>query len=178
MERLLLFARARGHHRFWMMLVTLIDTGRRVNEVLGLRWEDLKLDAEPPHFDLPHTKNKRQQYVPLTLRLREDVFTPANIERCKSKGNPKFKQDIAEVPFPWQYQAAHDLLQRICAAAEVMFKSFHVFRHTRATTMLAQGVPIQAVSSLLGHASVATTDRIYNHAHSLDYVRSFDIAGY
>ena len=35
---------------------TLIDTGRRISETLAIRWVDVKLDADPPHFDLPTTK--------------------------------------------------------------------------------------------------------------------------
>lgn len=67
---------------------------------------------------------------------------------------------------------------RLCQVSGVEHRGFHCLRHTKATQMLAQGVPLAAVSSLLGHASVATTDRIYSRAHSLDYVRSLDIKGY
>jgi integrase len=50
-------------------------------------------------------------------------------------------------------------------------RGFHNFRHTRAPALLAKGVPIHAVSSLIGHASVSTTDRIYNHANALAHAQ-------
>ena len=36
-------------------------------------------------------------------------------------------------------------------------------RHSHATLMLAQGVPIKVVSERLGHSDVAMTLRIYSH---------------
>ncbi len=43
-------------------------------------------------------------------------------------------------------------------------KNFHTLRHTFATTLLANGVPITDVSRALGHARVSTTLDIYSHA--------------
>jgi site-specific recombinase XerD len=39
----------------------------------------------------------------------------------------------------------------------------HDVRHSAASLMLAQGVPIREVQELLGHATVHTTLRIYAH---------------
>jgi integrase len=167
-ELLLTIARSRDL-RYWMFLTTIADTGRRVGEVLGLKWDDLRLDSETPHFDLPHTKNLRQAYVPLTTRLREEVFTPANIARLKARGNPLFSRDIKVYPFPYSYVTAVNRLKCVCDIANVKDRGYHCFRHTKATAMLARGVPLQAVSALLGHANVSTTDRLYHHATTLDY---------
>jgi integrase len=40
---------------------------------------------------------------------------------------------------------------------------FHDLRHTAATLMLAEGVPVKVVSEMLGHADVATTLRVCAH---------------
>ncbi len=42
--------------------------------------------------------------------------------------------------------------------------SIHSLRHTNATLQIAGGVPVTTVSSRLGHATPATTTRIYAHA--------------
>ncbi len=55
--------------RWWLFLETLIGTGRRISEVLGLEFGWLNLTADPPHFHLPTTKNGRQAYVPLNAHL-------------------------------------------------------------------------------------------------------------
>jgi integrase len=169
LETLLLFARVRDR-RYWAFLATLIETGRRVGEVLSLRWDQLRLDADVPHFDLPMTKNGRQNYVPLTTMLRRDVFTPRNIEWLQSNVHARIKGDPTVHPFPYVYQTAEQKLRRLCAAADVEDRGYHAFRHTKATSMLANGVPPQAVAALLGH-SVQTLLRTYDHATALSYAR-------
>jgi integrase len=163
---------AQGRSLRWFAFVaTMAHTGRRVGEVLGLRWEWLHLDSDVPHFNLPHTKNKRQAYVPLDSFLRERVFTPENVAKLQQAPQGQFRKDLTEFPFPWSYNCAHKMFRRHCETVGVEHRSFHRLRHTKATEMLAKGVPIQAVSGLLGHASVQTTDRLYHHATALDYAR-------
>jgi integrase len=41
--------------QLWRLLSTLAETGRRIGEMLKLGWENVLLDVEPPHFDLPDT---------------------------------------------------------------------------------------------------------------------------
>jgi site-specific recombinase XerD len=45
----------------------------------------------------------------------------------------------------------------------------HKLRHSKATQLLAEGVPIHAVARLLGHASVSTTMRAYDGTSSLSF---------
>jgi len=40
---------------------------------------------------------------------------------------------------------------------------WHNLRHSAATIMLAQGVPIEVVSRVFGHASIRITADIYGH---------------
>jgi integrase len=40
---------------------------------------------------------------------------------------------------------------------------FHDLRHSVATLLLAEGLPLKMVSGMLGHADVATTLRTYAH---------------
>jgi integrase len=48
--------------------------------------------------------------------------------------------------------------------AELPKIRFHDLRHTAATLMLADGVPLVTVSKILGHSSPAVTANIYAHA--------------
>lgn len=170
-ELLVNSARGRGL-RWWAFLTFLADSGRRVGEGLSLHWSWFHLDGETPYIELPYTKNGRQQLIPLGRRLREDVFTPENIAELKLPENRNMehcRRSPAEHPFPWQYTVAWQRFGRYCRAVGVEPRGFHTFRHTKATNLFAAGAPIQAVSSLLGHSAVATTDRIYNHATALSY---------
>jgi hypothetical protein len=52
--------------------------------------------------------------------------------------------------------------------------STHDFRHTKATTLLNQGAPLDMVQDLLGHASPATTKTIYAHYEQTRLREAFD----
>ena len=49
----------------------------------------------------------------------------------------------------------------LCDEANVPGYNFHTTRHTAATTMLNAGVPLESITKILGHASVATTADLY-----------------
>lgn len=169
---------ARGKSlRWFMFLATLAETGRRVGEVLGLEWEWLHVDADVPHFALPHTKNGKQNYVPLTKMLREEVFTPENCTTLRTEQRHPvraFHRPVEVFPFPWTHQTVTKMLAHYCNQVGVTNRGFHNFRHTRITQLLSRGVPMHAVSKLAGHASTSTTDRIYNHASALSYAHYVD----
>src|SRR6266702_4761951 len=54
------------------------------------------------------------------------------------------------------YPAVHDLVARLRRRTGLEFGP-HWCRHSAATRMLRDGVPVEVVSKILGHASVATT---------------------
>lgn len=59
------------------------------------------------------------------------------------------------------------LLQR----AGLPYRRFHALRHTCATLLVADGVPLQKVSALLGHASISITSDLYAHIALGNYER-------
>ena len=189
-ERILLFAQARNGLRFWALLSTLEQTGMRISEALGLRWGDLALDAEsgdvaalhrlgvrvesngtPPNLRLAHTKNGKPAFVPLTSKLRTEVFTAEHIAKMQAKGHPLWGKDIVEWVFPYQYVSAVARFRSVCEAAEVPWRNgFHVWRHTFAVRKLTSGVPIHIVSRWLNHSNISITDRYYySHTTSLSF---------
>ncbi len=52
---------------------------------------------------------------------------------------------------------------RLCERAGLGHWTLHELRHSAASIMLAQGTPLQVVSDVLGHASIAITKDIYGH---------------
>lgn len=54
----------------------------------------------------------------------------------------------------------------------------HWFRHSYATRLFRAGAPVEVVSRLLGHASVATTDEVYGHLSSEDVRRTLEKVGW
>jgi site-specific recombinase XerD len=75
------------------------------------------------------------------------------------------------------YPAVYDLVLRLRKRTGLDFDP-HWYRHSLATRMLRDGVPIEVVSTLLGHASVTTTLSIYGHLTAEDAGRALEAAGW
>lgn len=52
---------------------------------------------------------------------------------------------------------------RLLKRLNLPYIRFHDLRHTAATLLLLQGVPVKVVSEMLGHASVTITMNLYMH---------------
>lgn len=150
----------------------LTHTGRRIGETLNLRYDALYLDETPAYVLLPETKNGQPNYVPLDSYLRLDCLTEENLGRMRTEtrnGIRQWKRSQEEYLFPWSYGTAKQMLDNFCQKLGIDPKGFHNFRHTVITQRLAEGMPIQAVAALAGHANVGITDARYNHTSSLTY---------
>ena len=77
----------------------------------------------------------------------------------------------------WSYQAAYDLVLRLRSKTGLDFDP-HRFRHSAATRWLRDGVPIEVVSTLLGHSSVTITSSVYGHLTAEDARVALEKAGW
>ena len=77
----------------------------------------------------------------------------------------------------WSYQAAYDLVLRLRARTGIAFDP-HWWRHSAATRWLRDGVPIEVVSTLLGHSSAAVTSSVYGHLTAEDARAALEKAGW
>ncbi len=75
------------------------------------------------------------------------------------------------------YPAVYDLVRRLRARTGIDFDP-HWCRHSAATRMLREGIPVEVVSKLLGHASVTTTLAVYGHLTAEDARRVLESAGW
>ena len=78
---------------------------------------------------------------------------------------------------PMAYSAVHKLIGRVGARAGVSFNA-HMLRHSRATDMVRQGVPIEVVARLLTHRSSTTTSQTYVHLEAADIKNALLRAGF
>jgi len=177
----ILDACTRLRDRFFFAL--LHETGCRAGEVLGLRHEDIAAaEREIAVVARVNANGARAKSggrtVPVggeLIRLYGDYL---HEEYGDTDSDYVFINLFAEPRGQaWSYQAAYDLVRRIRAATGIAFDP-HWFRHSAATRWLRAGVPIEIVSTLLGHSSVAVTSSVYGHLTVEDARAALEQAGW
>jgi integrase len=166
-KTLLETARGDKLHALYVLACT---TGMRQGELLGLQWKDIDLDAgtlrvERSVYDgvisPPKTTSSGR-----TIRL-----TKLAVAALKQHRIDAAKLRISEWVFPTTngktigHQNLHNrswkpLLER---AGLPHSTRFHDLRHTAASLLLGEGVPVPVVSQLLGHADSSITLKVYAH---------------
>ncbi len=126
---------------------TMLVSGLRVSEAAALKAEDVLVQQGGVFLAVKHGKGDKGRLVPVTNRdVARELLTFA---QKKAQGDKLF--GVTDSTLKWYAQA-------IRQATGVDFHS-HRCRHTLATRLLAQGVPIDVVQMVLGHQNINTTRR-------------------
>jgi integrase/recombinase XerD len=146
------------------LLLTAVQTGLRVSELLGLTHANVQLGAGA-HV---HTtgKGRKQRVAPLTrqtvavLRVwsRENSDQPTDALFASRHGGP-LTRDAIERRLAKHVTSA----QRVCPTLRSKRVSMHVLRHTCAMNLLNAGVDTATIALWLGHEQERTT-HVYLHA--------------
>ena len=177
----ILDACTRLRDRFFFAL--LHDSGCRAGEALGLRHEDIAAAEQEISIVPRENANEARaksggRTVPVggeLIRLYADYL---HEEYGGVDSDHVFVNIWAEPKgHAWSYQAAYDLVLRIRARTGIAFDP-HWFRHSAATRWLRDGVPVEVVSALLGHSSVAVTSSVYGHLTAEDARAALEKAGW
>lgn len=148
-----------------MMLRLALATGMRLGEILGLQWSSIDLASSRVIVErslvngvLGTPKNSRVRTIPLMPALRAGLDRFRRREDRGDSGYVFTKPDGS----PLTAYLAIWRLHRVCDGAGLPFAGWHALRHTFATTLAAKGAPLRAVQELLGHSTIAMTER-YTH---------------
>ncbi len=166
------------------LLAVLHDSGVRIGEALGLRHEDLDA-AECAITIVPRvndngarSKSRGPRTIPVSAALIRLYGDYLHAEYGDLDSDYVFVNLFAEPRGrALSYPAVYDLVGRLRRHTGIGFDP-HWFRHSAATRMLRDGVPIEVVSTLLGHASVTTTLSVYGHLTVDDARRALETAGW
>ncbi len=155
-------------------------TGLRRGEIAGLRWENVDLDAATMTINETRVSvsGKPQKRLPKTeTSIRTLPLPTALMEALKQQ---QARQKTLEIVQGETYQASGYVVtdsrgqqvlpdrlsrgwSRACDTSGVPKIRLHDARHTCATIMHLQGVPIVVIAAWLGHVDAGFTMRTYAH---------------
>jgi integrase/recombinase XerD len=146
------------------LLVTAIQTGLRVTELIGLRVQDVVLGTCAHVRCLG--KGRKERATPLTpqtaevLRswLKERGGAPPDPVFPTTRGTPLSRYGVSAIVKRHAGAAA-----AFCPSLETKSASPHVLRHTAAMRLLHAGVDTTVIALWLGHEGVEST-QMYVHA--------------
>ncbi|MEA2512758.1 MAG: hypothetical protein QOJ59_2245 [Thermomicrobiales bacterium] len=170
---------ARGH-RLEALFTVALAIGLRQGEALGLRWEDVDLDAGL--LRVRHTLQKLEgewQFVETkTERSRRTInLPPVSVtalrehrlrqDQERSIAGPKWGNFNLVFPSsrgtPLDGSNVTHRLQRLLEESRLPRQRFHDLRHCCASLLLVQKVPMRVVMEILGHSQIALTMNLYSH---------------
>jgi integrase len=125
----------------------------RQGEILQLRWAHVDLEGRRLRVIEGKTARSRRYVhlteVAVTALEAEKVDDPTALVFPSRAGTPIEARNLVRA---WHTFCEGTLGRRV---------RFHDLRHTAATLMLEQGVPLKVISEMLGHSSIAVTADIY-----------------
>jgi integrase len=130
-------------------------TGCRAGELLALRARDY--DHASQMLGIAQSKSGKGRQVPLT-KEGADFF--AGVTAGLPEDAPLFTHGGGE---PWNRMAVSRQMALACNAAKVAAANFHALRHTYASLLVQQGVPLMHVAAALGHTDTRMVEKHYGH---------------
>ena len=165
--------------RIEVMIHIALTLGARRGEILGLKWDDIDLGQQT--LEIRRTLKRRSHHglvlaepktsagkrkLPLTDELNESLRRHRSRQAADRLAAGEAWQDqdfvfTTTIGTPIEPRNFERHWKALCDEANVPGYNFHTTRHTAATTMLNAGVPLESITKILGHASVATTADLY-----------------
>lgn len=129
-------------------------TGLRASEALGTYVEDLALIADDEHVTVT-AKGGRQR----TILLDDPAFLALLRRYLRATGytrGPLFRAGKNHIGGPLRYSSAESLWRGYCQTAGERI-GLQQLRHTHATELINDGVPVETVRKRLGHKKISST---------------------
>lgn len=152
------------------LLETLYATGVRASELINLTPQDV--DTEERVLRVVRGKGGKDRTLPMTRAAARAI--EAYLVRGRStlaRKGPLPHLFVADRGGPLQREALHQIVSRAATKAGIKKRvTCHGFRHAMATHLLRHRADIRHIQALLGHSSLATTER-YTRVEVRDLAR-------
>lgn len=143
------------HRRDASIVLFLLNTGLRLNELVSMRLGDLELSERKGSLLVQNGKGGKQRNVPLNAEARK-VLQEWLAVRPETNDDSVWVAVEAEQA-GLSKRGVQRILERYAAEAGLEEFTAHICRHTFAKNLTNQNVGMEKVAALLGHANLNTT---------------------
>ncbi len=146
------------------ILIVLRNTGMRIHELLGLRWDDI--DFNRRCITVRSSKTNSFRVIPMnqelyqTLEWLSNHYPLPSIEEVLPRQENQ-KEFVFCMPDGNQLESIRKSFYNACRKAGIK-ASPHMLRHSFASHLVMNGVDLVSIKELLGHTQISTT-MIYAH---------------
>lgn len=159
--------RSEVHRRYFLLVITLLRSGGRIDEVLQLKPIDFNFQYDTIRMLTLKKRKESYRVIPMQQELKNvimEYFLEYHID-------PKSEQKI----FPMKRQSVDEYFKKM--QVELGFRIHaHKFRHTFGVKCILSNVPVNVLQKWLGHSSIFTTS-IYTEITGMDTKRFMDQIG-
>ena len=131
-------------------------TGMRLGEIFALQWN--QIDFGTRTIRVEKTKSGRIRHIPINNFLFQELL---RLKNRNGQTNYLFFKSETGKPLT----TVKTGFKAACKRAGIEGLRFHDLRHTFASRLVASGIDIETVRSLLGHSDIKMTMR-YTHSTS------------
>lgn len=141
------------YRRDRLVLELLYGAGLRVSELIGLTWDNVELDERVLRV---MGKGSKERLAPFGVPAQRLLAEWRDIT-CVEAESPVFPSDKGAERLT--VRTVGRIVTRAARRAGLHGVTPHTLRHCYATHMLENGAPLKVVQELLGHDSIAATQR-------------------
>jgi len=174
---------------YYVLFLTAINTGMRISELLALKWDDIDFQSSMIHvqrqvknqfhknfqFSSPKTKYGVRN-IPISDRLTLYLGEHKHEEYDQDQAGNRRENDLVFTSTAGTivtYSHLRRVFKRILVDANLPDLRLHDLRHTCATLLIENNIPITSVSRILGHSKPSVTLDFHGHLtdHSFDEIK-------
>lgn len=153
---------------YWRPLFLLAATsGMRRNELLGLTWDDLDLDAGVVHVR-QQVRDGELKPLKTDAAVRDIHIPQRTIVALRAHESPP---NALNLVFPSQRgklasptHVSRRVVREVFDSCDLpKGEGLHLLRHTYASVLIASGASAKVLQVMLGHEDVTTTMNVYGH---------------
>ena len=132
-----------------LLIKTLFQTGARVSEFVNIKGNEVFFEEQM--ILISKAKGGKSRYVPILPQLAQELRT-----HLGDRTTGYLFETVQHTPYsPRRIQ---QIIKETASDAQITKRVYpHLLRHSVATTLLEQGMPIEQIQKFLGHAKLETT---------------------